>query len=148
MISQIVHAETKHPLNVVVPGISPNSYNVLAVASARIYHAPLSYKNAEWCYSRLRGTLVLGKDSVQAGDSKELGSIDIGIVDAEDNWFRLLDADSGKLVWMFRFHAGLSYQQDRPFFHVFQGRVSNRISRSCPFLLNISSEEPQVRVLI
>jgi hypothetical protein len=122
MISQVVHAKLKHPLNVVVPGLLPNSYSVLAVASARIYHAPFNPSNAEWYYSRLRGTLVLGKDSIV---SKELGNSDS---EAEDSWFRLLDADSGKPVWMFRIHTGLSYQQDRPFFHVFQGRVRHLTS--------------------
>jgi len=57
---------------------------------------------------------VLGKDIVQAGDPPS--------VEAENYWFRLLDADSRKPVWMFRIPAGFSYQLDRPFFHVFQGR--------------------------
>jgi neural Wiskott-Aldrich syndrome protein len=65
---------------------------------------------------------VLGKDDVQVEDMLRPSNNDV--VEAENHWFRLLDADSGKPVWMFRFHTGFSYQLDRPFFHVFQGRVS------------------------
>jgi Wiskott-Aldrich syndrome protein len=116
MISQVVRAELKQQSAVFIPGLLPNSYSILAAASARVYHAQLSPKSAEWCYSRLRGTLLLGRDTVQVEDPQS--------VEAENHWFRLLDADSGKPVWMFRIHTGFSYQVDRPFFHVFQGRVS------------------------
>lgn len=100
----------------IVPGLPPNTYSVLATASARVYHAQ-NLKGSEWCYSRLKGTLVFGKNVV-----------DTGPVDgAENHWFRLLDEISGKAVWMFQVPSGLAYQQDRPFFHVFQGRVSVRL---------------------
>jgi len=122
MISQVLNAEYKSP-TVVIPGLSPNSYDVLAVASARVYHAQLAIKNAEWCYSRLRGTLVFGMDRVQVGDVVGPYHRDNGVVQPEHHWFRLLDPKSGRPVWMFKIHTGFSYQVDRPFFHVFQGRV-------------------------
>jgi hypothetical protein len=100
-----------------VPGLPPNSYNVLATTSARVYHAQLSPKSTEWCYSRLKGILVFGKNNTNIGLAAEVD-------DAENYWFRLLDVNSGKIVWMFQVPSGLAYQQDRPFFHVFQGRVS------------------------
>ena len=124
MISQIVHAEHKKPLSIFLPGRLPDAYSILAEASVRIYHAQLSPKNAEWSYSRLRGTLVLGKDIPQAGD--------LPSVEAESYWFRLLDADSRKPVWMFKIPTGFAYQLDRPFFHIFQGRVSPIFLHSGP----------------
>lgn len=120
MISQVIHAQRPA---VFVAGLLPDSYTVLAAASARVYHAQLSPKNAEWCYSRLRGTLVLGKDTAQVEDPlRGPHNHDNTTTEAEDHWFRLLDTESGKAVWMFRFYTGFSYQLDRPFFHVFQGR--------------------------
>jgi neural Wiskott-Aldrich syndrome protein len=123
MISQAINTKHEHSPAAFVPGLLPNSYSILASASARVYHAQLRPKNAEWCYSRLRGTLVLGKDSNAVHIEDPLRPNN-SIVEAESHWFRLLDAESGKPVWMFKFYPGFSYQLDRPFFHVVQGRVS------------------------
>lgn len=95
-----------------VPGLDLGSYEFIAMASARIYHAQLGAKHGEWCYSRLKGTLVFGMDL-----HNTMG------LDAEKFWFRLIDEDTAKVVWIFRFPAGLDYQVDRPFFHVIQGKV-------------------------
>lgn len=96
-----------------VPGLPLNTYSVLATASARVYHAQ-NLKGSGWCYSRLKGTLVFGKNIMAS----------VPVDAAENHWFRLLDENSGKAVWIFQIPSGLAYQQDRPFFHVFQGRVS------------------------
>lgn len=47
-------------------------------------------------------------------------------IEAGSYWFRLLDPTSGKPIWMFKILAGFVYEVDKPFFHVFQGKVSNR----------------------
>ncbi|KAF9467126.1 hypothetical protein BDZ94DRAFT_1156655, partial [Collybia nuda] len=102
--------QTNKAANMVL-GLSPNTYSILGTASARVYHAQ-NLRGSEWCYSRLKGTLVFGKNIV-ASDSVD---------DGENHWFRLLDVNSGKAIWMFQVPSGLAYQQDRPFFHIFQGR--------------------------
>ncbi|RDB19730.1 Wiskott-Aldrich syndrome 1 [Hypsizygus marmoreus] len=102
-------------------GLLSGSYAVLAVASARIYHAQLGPKPVVWCYSRMRGTLVFGKDLSPDAYDHPLKASPIGL-EASRHWFRLLDADSGKPIWMFKIPAGFVYELDRPFFHAFQGR--------------------------
>ncbi|KAF8062239.1 hypothetical protein FPV67DRAFT_1421804 [Lyophyllum atratum] len=102
-----------------IPGLPSDTYAVLAVASARVYHAHLSTKTPEWCYSRMRGTLVFGKDNEPHDPLKSQAP---GTVDPASHWFRLLDEKSGKPIWVFKVPAGFAYELDRPFFHAFQGK--------------------------
>ncbi|KAG6907535.1 hypothetical protein DXG01_008571 [Tephrocybe rancida] len=82
-----------------IPGLSPNTYTVLAVADARIYHAQLATKTPEWCYSRMRGTLVFGKDC-EPGERP--GHMPPNASEANSHWFRLLDSTSGRPIWIFK----------------------------------------------
>ncbi|KAF5384440.1 hypothetical protein D9615_003336 [Tricholomella constricta] len=104
--------------------LSPDTYTILAVASARIYHAQLNTKVPEWCYSRMRGTLVFGMDSQPADRlANRFGAPPTpNVVEPVTYWFRLLEAASGKPTWMFKVHEDFVYELDRPFFHAFQGR--------------------------
>lgn len=102
----------------IVQDLLLNSYTVHALATARIYHTQVNSKPCQWDYSRLRGTLVFGQD--KGGVSSTTGLETGGI---ETLWFRLLDEISGKTVWVFKFPSGFKYQVDRPFFHLFLGRV-------------------------
>lgn len=121
MISQLVSPVYSVPDHKqgqgVIPGLPPNSYSVLAIAAARVYHAQLG-KDVTWCYSRLRGTLIFGRDNDRLINASQ------ATFEAGKHWFRLLDADSGKPVWMFKIPSGFVYELDRPFFHAFQGMVS------------------------
>lgn len=112
--------ETKATTQTKIQELLPNTYIVHAVATARIYHTQINSKPCQWDYSRLRGTLVFGQDK---GDTTtSFGTESSGI---ETLWFRLLDEISGKTVWAFKFPSGFEYQVDRPFFHIFLGRVIN-----------------------
>ncbi|KAG6829592.1 hypothetical protein H0H87_010741 [Tephrocybe sp. NHM501043] len=107
-----------HP-STTISGLSPDTYTIFAVADARIYHAELTTKTPEWCYSRMKGTLVFGKDSEP---EEHLGYRPPAINETHSYWFRLLDRTSGKPIWMFKVPAGFVYELDRPFFHAFQGK--------------------------
>jgi len=114
--------DLQHTHRVVIPGLSQESYTVLAAASSvRIYHA--QSRSQEWRYSRLKGTLIFGKDNdQQTRADSQATSLDIG-----KYWFRVFDEASGYLkpVWVFKLPAlGFAYELDRPFFHAFQGMVS------------------------
>ena len=98
-------------------GLEQKPYAIIAVAGARVYHTKLQEKDNQWNYSRWKGTLTLGRDL----DTPE--SLAQGTSEAEKHWFRLADVESGRTVWMFKFPENFEYELDRPFFHVFQGRV-------------------------
>ena len=103
--------------NGVVSGLEQKPYAIIAVAGARVYHTKLQEKDHQWNYSRWKGILTLGRDL----DTPD--SIAQGTSEAEKHWFRLADVESGRTVWMFKFPENFEYELDRPFFHVFQGRV-------------------------
>ena len=103
--------------NGMVSGLEQKPYAIIAVAGARVYHTKLQEKDHQWNYSRWKGTLSLGRDL----DTPE--SLAQGTSEAEKHWFRLADVESGRTVWMFKFPENFEYELDRPFFHVFQGRV-------------------------
>ncbi|KAG6840307.1 hypothetical protein C0991_007632 [Blastosporella zonata] len=101
-----------------ISGLPSDTYIIFAVADARIYHAQLTTKTPEWCFSRMRGTLVFGKDC----DPREHRGHRPASANEASCWFRLLDSASGKPIWMFKIPAGFVYELDRPFFHAFQGK--------------------------
>ncbi|KAG6889948.1 hypothetical protein C0995_013475 [Termitomyces sp. Mi166 len=129
MMSQLISAPYPPVLELrpstVISGLAPDSYTIIAIASARIYHAQLATKTPEWCYSRMRGTLVFGRDS-EPGEHSEPGNKPPVPNEAGNHWFRLLEPTSGKPIWMFKVPAGFVYELDRPFFHAFQGKVRNK----------------------
>jgi Wiskott-Aldrich syndrome protein len=88
------------------------------IAAARLYHTPFGAANDDWTYSQLKGLLVFGRDRSPAGNSAAANT-------AHDSrvWFRLVDAATGRTVWMFKVTPGLDYQQEKPFFHTFPGKV-------------------------
>ena len=98
-----------------VSGLEQVAFTVLAVAGARVYHTKLSANDNQWNYSQWKGTLSLCRDI----DTVDSG----GTSDTEKHWFRLADDQTGRTVWMFKFPENFDYAVDRPFFHVFQGRV-------------------------
>ena len=103
--------------NGMASGLERNPYAILAVAGARVYHTKLQEKDHQWNYSRWKGILTLGRDL----DTPE--SLAQGTSETEKHWFRLADVESGRTVWTFKFPENFEYELDRPFFHVFQGRV-------------------------
>jgi len=110
-------------------GLEQIPYTVLAAAGARVYHTKLNVKDSQWVYSHWKGTLTFGRDV----DTPY--SIAQGVSDAEKHWFRLADNQTGRTVWMFKFPEHFQYVEDRPFFHVFQGRT-----RRYGFLFNDDDE--------
>lgn len=104
--------------NGLVSGLEQNPYAVLAVAGARVYHAKLNAKDSQWVYSRWKGTLSFGRDMESFNNPSQ------DVSETERYWFRLADNETGRTVWMFKFPENFEYVVDRPFFHVFQGRVS------------------------
>jgi len=115
--------------NGMVSGLEENPYAVLAVAGARVYHTKLNLKESQWVYSRWKGTLTFGRDI--EGPNAPAREVS----ETERHWFRLADDETGRTVWMFKFPEQFEYVEDRPFFHVFQGRT-----RRYGFLFNDDDE--------
>ncbi|KAF8649058.1 hypothetical protein AX16_006045 [Volvariella volvacea WC 439] len=121
--------------SVVIPGLPQNTYEVIAVTKARIYHAELKGRNPDWTYSTLKGVLVFGKDAY----SSEVDRSDSRTKNEEFNlerfWFRLINESNGQILWLLRLPPTFRYQVDRPFFHTFQART-----RKYGFLLEQDEE--------
>ena len=113
-------------LNGTVSGLEQVPFTVLAVAGARVYHTNLTANDSQWSYSRWKGTLSFCRDVDTAH------SITQGTSNMEKHWFRLADDETGRTVWIFKFPENFEYAIDRPFFHIFQGRVRH-ISLSSDF---------------
>lgn len=105
------------PIGPSTPGLEQNPYTVLATAGARVYHTKLTAEDSQWTYSHWKGSLSFCRDI----DTPS--SISKGVSETEKHWFRLADDETGRTVWVFKFPENLEYTVDRPFFHVFQGRV-------------------------
>ncbi|EAU84111.1 hypothetical protein CC1G_06973 [Coprinopsis cinerea okayama7 len=115
-LSHHLNAATRHPIPNLTAAATTSTQSIHAVANARIYHTDLDAKKDEWTYSRLKGTLTFGRNWSlnKPNDIKGDGQ----------HWFTLSDEANGKTVWMFEIPAaGLQYEVDRPFFHVFSGRT-------------------------
>ncbi|THV05722.1 hypothetical protein K435DRAFT_619392, partial [Dendrothele bispora CBS 962.96] len=116
---------------------------VLAFAEAKLYHAnfasgssPSSNLNQnDWKYFNQRGKIVFGRDSdedeAETGNENDEGRN--GIEDGGEEgksknhrfWFRLLDKESDRVIWLFEIpdaEGGFEYRMDKPFFHAFSGR--------------------------
>lgn len=101
-----------------ITGLEQNPFTVLVSADARVYHTNLKEKDTQqWNYSRWKGRLTFGRDVDTPLTAAQ------GLTEAEKYWFRLADVETGRTVWMFKFPEHFEYVLDRPFFHVFQGRV-------------------------
>jgi len=96
-------------------GLEQNPYTILSIASARVYHTKLSDKDNKWTYSQWKGKLFFCRDVDNTSDGR--------VTETEKHWFRLADEETGRTVWMFKFPENFEYAIDRPFFHIFQGRV-------------------------
>jgi hypothetical protein len=105
--------------------LDSNSYKAYSVAAARIYHTPFGSSQRSWSYSQLKGLVVFGGDrSNSKSNSSESSSIDDISSDTDKFWFRLVDSATGRTVWIFKVPAGLDYQMEKPFFHIFSGKAS------------------------
>jgi Wiskott-Aldrich syndrome protein len=106
---------------IVLSELPADAYKIYATASARVYHTQFGASDQDWTYTRLKGILVFGRD--RSAQGSPVSSISHPSPDADRFWFRLVDEISGKVVWMIKVPKVLDYQVDRPFFHVFPGRV-------------------------
>lgn len=106
----------------------PSSSHTLAQVTAKVYHAKFG-SGDDWQYFNQRGTVVFGQDQNQnrnqeQGNTATNTSIeDLKPVRAHF-WFRLRDESNGRIVWMFQIPEDCLYRVDKPFFHVFNGKVS------------------------
>ncbi|PPQ97271.1 hypothetical protein CVT26_006664 [Gymnopilus dilepis] len=98
-------------------GLEQNTYSILAVADARVYHAMLDPKDGPWTYSGWKGRMIFGQD-LEVPHSN-----DQDINETQKLWFRLVDDETGTTIWTFKFPEKLEYTEERPFFHVFKARV-------------------------
>jgi neural Wiskott-Aldrich syndrome protein len=90
-----------------------------------VYHKAFEASDREWTKTGHKGTVVFGRERSSGGD--DMSSIGHGsAVDKEKYWFRLVDR--GRTVWMIKVPSVLNYQLDKPFFHVFPGRVRRHFS--------------------
>jgi len=107
--------------------LNPNTQKIICTASARIYHKPFGSSHPEWTYSKIKGLLVFGRDrDVHGVDDSNIGH---GYRLAETYWFRLVDLNTDRVIWMLRVPEVFEYHKDRPFFHVFSG--SSRMFGFC-----------------
>lgn len=109
----------------------PTDSQVLATATARVYHRPFNARSENWTYHGLRGTMVFGRSRSVFSAEKKSGSIDSL---EETLWFRLIDPMKG-LVWLHQVPNAFDYSLDKPFFHQFSGKVRSR--RYLSFLYSI-----------
>jgi len=115
----------RHPYLATV--LNPSVQKIVSTASVRIYHKPFGASHPEWTYSKIKGLLVFGQDrDVNGGDKSNIGQ---GYRLAETYWFRLIDLNTDRVVWMLRVPEVFEYQKDRPFFHIFSG--SSRMFGFC-----------------
>ena len=106
----------------------PEDTKILAIASARIYQAPFGAREDGWSYTGLSGVLVFGRDRVVMHADRPLGA-GPGTSFERRYWFRLVDTAPGKgVIWMHLIPADFQYRFDKPFFHVFQGKVGTSTS--------------------
>ncbi|TFK53094.1 hypothetical protein OE88DRAFT_1806996 [Heliocybe sulcata] len=76
----------------------------ITTAQASIYHTP--FYHTQWTSTGLRGLLVFSTDPASGSHS-----------------FRILSGPARKVVWTHTIPrgAGMAYDRDKPFFHVFAG---------------------------
>lgn len=123
----------------------PEDAKILALAPARIYQAPFGAREDGWAYTGLNGMLVFGRDRVVVHADRPLGA-GPGTSFERRYWFRLVDTAPGKgVIWMHPIPAEFQYRLDKPFFHVFQGKVSFFASELNKKKLTRSLAEQDVR---
>lgn len=99
----------------------PADAKALGAASARIYHAPFASPN-NWSYTGLQGFLVFGRNMLAVSEKRQ--STSGGMRIEPTYWLRLIDSTADKgVVWMYQIPDGFEYNIDKPFFHVFSGKV-------------------------
>ncbi|KAH9936712.1 hypothetical protein B0H21DRAFT_698985 [Amylocystis lapponica] len=101
----------------------PADSKVIAVAAARVYHAPFGAQHDSWAYSGLRGLMVFGRERITVRGDRKFGT-GPGTSFEQKYWFRLIDMSSGKgVVWMHQITENFEYCLDKPFFHIFPGKT-------------------------
>ncbi len=115
--SSTMSDDTKRHLLACLPADS----KIIATASARVYHAPFHGHSDDWVYSGLHGTLVFGRNRIAVHADKKLGS-GPGTSFDQSSLFRLVDPIKG-LVWLHQIPEIFDYSLDKPFFHIFSGKV-------------------------
>lgn len=109
----------------------PADCKVVAVAAARVYHAPFGRRQDSWAYTGLRGLMVFGRDRIAVRGDRKLGT-GPGTSFDQQYWFRLIDMSTGKgVVWMHQITENFEYSLDKPFFHIFPGKVCPAATRMC-----------------
>lgn len=99
----------------------PTDCKVLATATARVYHLPFNARSDNWTYSGLAGALVFARSRTTVHADRKLGA-GTGTTFDQTYSFRLIDPVKG-LVWMHEIPSSFDYALDKPFFHVFSGKV-------------------------
>lgn len=112
----------------------PTDSKVLAIASAKVYHAPFNSKPDGWTFSGLSGTMVFGRNRVTVHADRKLGN-GPGESFEQTFWFRLVDPVKG-LVWIHQIPQTLDYSLDKPFFHTFSGKVRRNMLLLSPMLIH------------
>lgn len=108
----------------ILSNLDPDAYKVYATSSAKLYHTDFGTDPTDWKYLRVKGYLVFGRDRIVTRSDR--ATADCGVVDVEKYWLRIIDERSGRLLWVFNIPSGWEYQRDKPFFHIFRGRVRIR----------------------
>jgi hypothetical protein len=89
-------------------------YRIFTVTNVQIYHSDFGRRPCDWKATGLMGTLVFGTPVSCIGSLPSDGRC----------WFRLFDVnDPNRLIWTYTLSPGFEYCLDKPFFHVFAGRV-------------------------
>lgn len=115
---------------VAIADLRPGSYRVCGTVRGRIYHKSFDAPSKDWTSTGHRGLIVFGRDWQGDNDSSISGSSSASDDESERFWFRLVD--DSKTTWIFRTSGRLDYQVDKPFFHIFPGKVSSSIYLHVP----------------
>ena len=100
----------------------PSGSRIIATAPAKVYHMPFSERCGSWTYTGLSGTLVLGRNHSNSSSDATMSSGTDALLD-RTFWFRLIHPLKG-VVWLHQIPEEFQYSIDKPFFHIFAGKVS------------------------
>jgi hypothetical protein len=105
--------------------LSSPTTKIVSAAPARLYEARSGVQNNKWAPAGIKGIVVLGYDTAARSTRRHVTS-------AASYWLRIVDIRRGRVLWEHDVREILEYEADKPFFHIFGGKVRTlNISLKC-----------------
>jgi neural Wiskott-Aldrich syndrome protein len=95
---------------------------IITAARARLYEAPFGAPESAWTPTGLKGVVVFGYDATSRSSRHH----------TTNYWFRLVDLRRNKILWLHEVQELVEYEAEKPFFHVFGGRVCTTYAKATP----------------